>query len=144
MIVEPPLGAPSRPDQRFWVVGLWFTALLTVVVGELLPGSSPVLIWLASFGISDKIEHFTAYFVLAALPVLGFETKKGVFAALSMILLGALLDVLQKFIPGRTFEFADIAANAAGVLAGMGIAWALLRLPVLRPRTSRGRSIPRG
>ena len=103
-------------------------AILTVMIGELLPGRSPLLGWVASFGFSDKIEHFTAYFVLAALPVLGIETRKGVFAALSMILLGVLLDLAQKFIPGRTFDFADIAANTAGVLAALGIAWIILSL----------------
>jgi VanZ family protein len=81
-----------------------------------------VLGWVASFGVSDKIEHFSAYFVLAAIPVLGFEAGRGVFAALSMIVLGALLDVAQKFIPGRSFEYADIAANSVGVIMGLGIA----------------------
>jgi len=118
---------PQSP-RHFGAAGLWGTAILTVVIGELLPGRSPLLAWVASFGFSDKIEHFPAYFLLAALPVLGFETRKGVLAALSMILVGVLLDLAQKFIPGRTFDFADIAANTAGVLAALGIAWIILSL----------------
>jgi len=119
---------PPKSPRHFGTAGLWGAAILTVVIGELLPGRSPLLAWVASFGFSDKIEHFPAYFLLAALPALGFETKKGVFAALSMILLGVLLDLAQKFIPGRTFDFADIAANTAGVLAALGIAWIILSL----------------
>ena len=118
---------PQSP-RHFGAAGLWGTAILTVVIGELLPGRSPLLAWVASFGFSDKIEHFPAYFLLAALPVLGFEIRKGVLAALSMILLGVLLELAQKFIPGRTFDFADIAANTAGVLAALGIAWIILSL----------------
>jgi len=119
---------PPRSPRHFGAAGLCGAAILTVVIGELLPGRSPLLAWVASFGFSDKIEHFPAYFLLAALPVLGFETRKGVLAALSMILVGVLLDLAQKFIPGRTFDFADIAANTAGVLAALGIAWIILSL----------------
>ena len=62
----------------------------------------------------------------------------GFFGALSMIVLGALLDEAQKFIPGRSFEFADIAANAVGVLTGLGIAW------MARSLLARSRSSGRG
>ena len=108
---------------------------MVVAIGELLPGRSPLLGWVASFGVSDKTEHFIAYFVLAAIPALGFERRNGIFAALSMVVLGILLDLTQKFIPGRSFEFADIAANTAGVLTGLGIAWAVRRL---QDASSRG------
>jgi len=101
----------------------------------LLPGRSPLLRWVGSFGVNDKIEHFAAYLVLAAIPALGFEARRGVFGALSMIVLGALLDEAQKFIPGRSFEFADIAANAVGVLSGLGFAW-MARSLIARSRSS--------
>jgi hypothetical protein len=124
-------------NRHLWVVGLWCAAILIVVIGELLPGRSPLLRWVGSFGVNDKIEHFTAYLVLAAIPALGFEPRSGVFAALSMIALGVLLDEAQKFIPGRSFEFADIAANAVGVLTGLGIAW--MTRSLLAPSRSSGR-----
>ncbi len=91
-----------------------------------MPGGSAPLTWVDSLGVSDKIEHFTAYFGLAVIPVLGFVTRRGVFAALSMIVLGVLLDFAQKFIPGRTFDWADIAANTVGVFGGLGVGRAIL------------------
>ena len=138
------IGSPIQFNRSFWAAGLWGAAVLVVTIGELLPGRSPPLVW-ASLGVSDKIERFTTYFVLAAIPVFGFETRKGVSSALSMIMLGVLLDLAQKFIPGRSYEFADIAANAAGVLTGIGIAWAILSLLVSsRRRSSSARSSRRG
>ena len=32
--------------------------------------------------------------------------------------IGAVVEVLQKGVPGRAFEYTDLAANAAGVLMG--------------------------
>jgi VanZ family protein len=120
------------------VVALWIAAICIVSVGELLPGGSAPLDWVDSLGVSDKIEHFTAYFGLAVIPVLGFDTRKGLTAALSMILLGVLLDVAQKFIPGRTFDLADIAANTVGVFGGLAVARAILVIS-RRRRNSTGR-----
>jgi VanZ family protein len=40
-------------------------------------------------------------------------------AALSMIILGVLLEIGQYFIPGRTFSLMDIAANSLGVILGI-------------------------
>jgi VanZ family protein len=107
-------------------VALWIAAILVVAVGELLPGGSAPLNWVDSLGVSDKIEHFTAYFGLAVIPVLGFDPRRGLTAALSMILLGVLLDVAQKFIPGRNFDLADIAANTVGVFGGLAVARLIL------------------
>ena len=131
------IGEPFPSQARSWVVALWIAAILVVAVGELLPGGSAPLDWVDSLGVSDKIEHFTAYFGLAVIPVLGFDTKRGLAAALSMILLGVLLDVAQKFIPGRTFDLADIAANTVGVFGGLAAARAILLIS-RRRKSSRG------
>jgi VanZ family protein len=116
---------------------LWTAAILTVCVGELVPGGSAPLTWVDSLGFSDKVEHFTAYFGLAVIPVLGFESRRGILAALSMIVLGVLLDFAQKFIPGRDFDWADIAANTVGVFAGLAVGRVILL--VLRRRNSSAR-----
>lgn len=120
------IGEPFPSHRRSWVVALWIAAILVVAVGELLPGGSAPLDWVDALGVSDKIEHFTAYFGLAAIPVLGFDNRRGLVAALSMIILGVLLDIAQKFIPGRTFDLADIAANTVGVFAGLAAARTIL------------------
>ena len=124
---------------------MWVVAILTVAIGELLPGGSAPLTWIDALGVSDKLEHFSAYFVLAVIPALGFEPRKGLMAALSMILLGVLLDVAQLFIPGRDFEYGDIAANTVGVFVGLGVARAVLkRVAARRRRDSTGEAVLRG
>jgi hypothetical protein len=50
-----------------------------------------LLAWVASFGVSAMIEHLTACFVLAAIPVRGFEAMKGVAAAVPRLLLSSRL-----------------------------------------------------
>jgi VanZ family protein len=40
-----------------------------------------------------------------------------------MIALGAALELAQKLVPGRSFEWGDMLANTAGVLTGMAAGW---------------------
>ena len=112
---------------RRWLRFLWLAALLTVMVGSLLPASSLPMRALAHFGISDKLLHFGAYAVLAFLPALHERRLELVAAILAVIAMGALLEFAQLYSPGRSFEIADMVANAAGALCGL-----VLGLP-LRP-----------
>jgi len=105
-----------------WVSWIWGAAIAVVITGELLPGNSPVLAWAASLRLSDKEMHFAAYLLLATIPALGFEFRKGIPSVLSMILLGVVLEFAQRLIPGRNFEIADMVANTLGVLAGLALA----------------------
>ena len=101
---------------------LWLAALTATVVGELLPGNSTAMHWVGATHINDKTLHFTAYAVLAFLPVFGFKLRSGIPLAASMILLGVVLELAQRLVPFRSFEIADMMANAMGVLAGMVLA----------------------
>ena len=62
-------------------------------------------------------NHLYAYIVLS---VIGFLTyrKNNQFNILSiyLILLSILLEVLQYFVPNRSFEFSDLFGNLAGVI----------------------------
>ncbi len=90
---------------------------MLLVVGSLLPGSSPPLALVG--GISDKLLHFAAYAVLAVLAVAGAENRRAAVRPwLLMLVLGVALDWLQQFIPGRGFEAGDIAADCLGLLCG--------------------------
>ncbi len=107
------------------LVLLWLTAIAIVSTGQLLPGDSGLLHWISAAGLSDKLLHFTAYFTLALIPSLGFPRRAALGAALAMIPLGILLDTLQLYVPGRSFELADILTNAAGVLTALLTAQAI-------------------
>ena len=79
-------------------------------------------------GLNDKVLHFSAYTLLAAVPVFGFPLRTGLPAAAAMILLGAILDLAQNFVPGRSFDLYDILANTLGVLIGIALGLLTRRL----------------
>ena len=103
------------------VVWVWLVA--SVVILSLLPASiAPEEL------VDGGLGHGLAYLVLAVIPVAALQRRAMAFAvALSMIPLGILLEVLQIHIPGRAFEWADIAANILGAAAGV-VLGLLLRL----------------
>ena len=103
---------------------LWIVLICCVIVGELLPAASPVIVALGRLHISDKVEHVSAYLALSLIPVAGFRNRRrGIVAALSMFALGVLLEGLQHFSPGRSVEFGDVIANGIGVSCGTLLGW---------------------
>ncbi len=93
-----------------------------VVVGSLMPSAS-----LPDFQVWDKLEHLAAYGALAFVfaGALGRARWKAVFWAL--LGLGAGLELAQAVTGGgRLADPWDMAANALGVVAGLGIA---VRIP---------------
>lgn len=82
-----------------------------------------------SFGVSDKFLHFAAYFCLGILLNLSliFQNKYSFLKRKSTwytIFIGAIYGIIdeihQHYIPGRSMEFLDFAADFLGlVLAGV-------------------------
>jgi VanZ family protein len=95
----------------------WLAAVAVVVAMSLRPEPEMPM----PFDEADKLYHFTGYAVLAFLPLLAFRGRVALYAASSMVLLGAALELGQSFVPGRSASMADIAANTAGVLCGIGL-----------------------
>ena len=105
--------------KRTLILALWGLLMACVVVGSVLPATSPMIEAVGRMHISDKMLHFGAYLVLSVLPLIGFrERRRGMVAALSMFLLGLLLEDAQGYAPGRAVEFGDVIANGAGVVCG--------------------------
>ncbi len=95
----------------------WLVGVGVLVVGSLLPGSSPAVSWVG--GINDKLLHFAAYAALALLAVLAADDRRAVLRSVFiMVVLGVTLDFAQRFIPGRGFELGDILADNLGLLCG--------------------------
>ena len=116
---------PSKTVQR-WLRGAWLAGLGLLVVGSLLPGSSPAVSWLS--GVSDKLLHFVAYAALAVVAVAGAADRRvALRSVLIMVALGVLLDYLQRFVPGRGFELGDVAADNVGLLCGASLGLWLVR-----------------
>lgn len=115
----------------FLAYALWAGFALATAVGSLLPRQSP-----DHFGASldqfDKAEHLIAYMCLGLTSQLPFRDQRAKLrAGLAMIVFGALLECLQNFVPGRSCDGKDLAANIAGVFLGYSIAgtseWVLLQ-----------------
>jgi VanZ family protein len=105
------------------ILVLWGVLIVCVIVGSLLPAKSPAIVALGTLHISDKILHFCAYLLVALLPAFGFRNpRQATRAALSMLILGFILEALQHFSPGRAVEFGDLVANTAGVTCGILLA----------------------
>lgn len=114
----------SKHVQLFWR-GL-FGAYFLLLSWQLL---TPVTV--ISPGGWDKLIHFSGFFVLAALATLGW--RKGAATSIIALLLvyAALTELLQHFIPGRSFSLLDGLADGLGVVAAVVVSQQLLqRIPV--------------
>ena len=120
------VNKPGRGARRRAALLLWAVIMIGVVVGSLLPATSPVMAAVGRLHVSDKVLHFGGYLALSLLPVIGFrDRRRGVVAGLSMFILGLVLEGAQHFAPGRAVEVGDVLANGAGVSCGT-----LLGLPI--------------
>ena len=104
------------PLVLYWII--LFTA--TTLPGNQLP----------NLGISDKIEHFSAFLILSVLLnlTLLFQRKSRLFfryaAILTIIiclLYGAVDEIHQLIIPGRSADIRDWLADSTGVFLGVFI-----------------------
>jgi VanZ family protein len=102
------------PLVLYWII--LFTA--TTIPGNQLP----------DIHLSDKIEHFSAFFILAVLLnlTLIYQRKSLLlfkYAALVTIIIclsyGAIDELHQMFIPGRTADLRDWLADSTGVILGV-------------------------
>lgn len=78
---------------------------------------------------ADYWGHTLVWIWLAALPFC-FERRAPRAARLALLTLpyGLVLETLQIFVPGRSFELADLASDALGVALGMALGLVLSRL----------------
>lgn len=107
----------SKLRWSWLAVGLvWVAAIFYFSLAPYPP--RPVTFWQA-----DKLEHALAY----ALLMLWFcqvyrQRNPRILLALLLVAMGIAIEYLQGETGYRTFEFADMLANAAGVMVGW--AWA--------------------
>jgi glycopeptide antibiotics resistance protein len=92
--------------------------MVFVTIGSLLPSTS-FPSWVDLGGNKDKIAHFVMYFVTSLLFYLTFRNRfrtTDIYAVLFASSYGAILEVAQLFVPGRSCSFKDLVANLSGVL----------------------------
>lgn len=97
---------------------VWCLAVAGVIIGSLVPLSGPV----PGPEAADKAVHFMAYAFITVIP--GLRLARGWplgGAAAFALSLGLILEFAQRFVPGRSFDLHDLAANSAGVAAGLAV-----------------------
>lgn len=106
---------------------LLLAVLVLYIAGIVVVASLDKVPAIASTGINDKLFHFAEFFVLA---ILSYETLKAfnvknrrVFIALGTLLFALLTEFIQLRIESRSFSLGDIAADIAGGLIALVIAW---------------------
>lgn len=106
--------------KHLWLIA---SALLValVVYGSLSPGAA-----LPVPGGVDKVEHFAVYLFLAVWFTALYPRSSYWRVVAGLVGLGLALEVLQHLMQlGRSAEWPDMVANAAGVLLGYGLAVAV-------------------
>ena len=78
----------------------------------------------------DKANHVLAFTALALCAHLSRPASRHARRLLPVALLayGGLIECVQSVVPGRSAEWGDLLADAAGIAAGVALAAAVLRL----------------
>ena len=93
----------------FWRVS--FVAYWLLLSWQLLTPATIV-----NAGSWDKLIHFSGFFVLAGLAMLAGWKPSARTHALVLMSYAALTEILQHFIPGRSFSVFDWVADSLGVV----------------------------
>jgi VanZ family protein len=92
-------------------------------IATTLPGND-----VPSLGVSDKIEHFAGYMVLSVLVCFTYlfqkkfrllSSKPFLMTILTVSFYGALDELHQLLVPGRSCDIRDLAADVTGALLGL-------------------------
>ena len=110
--------------HRPWQLLLW-VLIGTVCYLALTPAPPKAL----SLG-WDKANHAAAFAALTLSGCFGFPGSRRVVLAVLIALLafGGLIEILQAYVPGRDSDWADLLADAVGILGGLVLALYALRL----------------
>jgi len=97
----------TKTYRILFVLAVIVTLILTlsVVSGFVHPGM-----------FSDKLAHAIIFFILAFLLSHWLGKQYGILAITALILFGLLIEVIQYYLPWRSFSYRDWAADIIGVI----------------------------
>jgi VanZ family protein len=106
----------SKPFAVLWAVGV-----LMLIVVSLIPQASISEIE-TGFG-KDKLARVVVFLILAFYPAAFFSPiRLGLMMSTSIAPLGFLLELVQRYVPGRHFSPEDMIANNLGAVVGIILA----------------------
>ncbi len=93
---------------------------LAILVMSAIPGET-----VEYLGMGNETYHIKGHFIMYILLCLALykstkNLRKSFFISSGY---GILMELMQKFIPGRSFEYKDILINSFGALIALGILW---------------------
>lgn len=110
-----------RMDKHMRMLWFWRLAFVISMVvvgyGSLVPGDT-----LPPIASNDKLLHLLGHGGIAFCAALAFPTRWRVLLVL-LPLYGAGLEVLQRWVPNRSFDWQDMVANVSGVLLAFALVW---------------------
>ncbi len=111
----------------------FFQALLFLVLGVILIMTTDPAPPAATAGVNDKLAHVLSFLMLGLLAQQAFPRLKTGWPLYTWLLTyGLAIELIQFFIPERSFSLLDLAADAAGLL--MAYAFMLSIRQVTRAR----------
>lgn len=130
------MAGTFKPLRNLWFwIGSWAIAVLVVVVVCLIP--PPPMPSMPEN--SDKLEHFAAYFLLAASAVQLF--RRGwllCFVGVALVAMGVCIEFAQGALTTtRSADPLDALANTVGVVSGLATVFTPLRDVLLRLQPRR-------
>lgn len=113
-----PVVLPDLRLRHFWFCIGVLMALAVAVVCLMPGGKVPDLP-----GVSDKVEHFGAFFLLSFWFSSILVRRDFIWMVLVLLVFGVLIEVGQEMMRrGREGEVLDVVADAGGIVAGMLLA----------------------
>jgi len=89
----------------------------------------------------DKLHHMLAYATLMLMWILALDSttfRRQALVGAALVLMGLFVECAQGLTTYRFFEWADVAANTAGVMLGWMTAFSALRILAMRRRKLHG------
>jgi VanZ family protein len=101
---------------RFCYLGAAWISVVALAVLSLLPRAHMI-----RTDLGGHVEHVLAYAGTAFMVACSYGPKKWPNIAAGLITYAGVLELLQRFSPGRTPSISDFAFSATGVLVGLAL-----------------------
>ena len=73
----------------------------------------------SSVNFLDKVLHFLCFSYLTLITWLSQILNKDLHVYAIVLAYGILIEIVQRFLPYRSFEYLDIFADSVGIIAGL-------------------------